>query len=301
MLHPGIGSINSSTTTGIAASLYDFRGGPRSTGKERDAESGLDYFGARYLASAQGRFTSPDGPFYDQDASDPQSWNLYSYVRNNPLTGTDPTGQDCQDSNNANPCFTVTAHASWFGRALGAIGNFLGSGTQTDEFTDARTNLAQMHGFSIGGKTPADIASSGTNQQVLSAYKSANQFLLGVAQNSLAPCSQGVSCGVALIGGDEFENLGDAKATVHVLQGDSTGGGHAPGLGIAGKSEFPAGWSNEQIMHNISDVATDPKSHVQKLGGTTIIEGSREGVDIKVVVRDGRIVTGYPTNTPRNP
>jgi RHS repeat-associated protein len=30
------------------------------TGKERDAESGLDYFGARYFVAAQGRFTSTD-------------------------------------------------------------------------------------------------------------------------------------------------------------------------------------------------------------------------------------------------
>jgi len=62
------------------------------TGKERDAETGLDYFGARYFSSAQGRFTSPDKPLADQSAGDPQSWNLYSYVRNNPLRFTDPTG-----------------------------------------------------------------------------------------------------------------------------------------------------------------------------------------------------------------
>ncbi len=36
------------------------------TGKERDAETGLDYFGARFMASAQGRFTSPDIPLLDQ-------------------------------------------------------------------------------------------------------------------------------------------------------------------------------------------------------------------------------------------
>lgn len=64
----------------------------RSTGKERDAETGLDYFGARYLSAAQGRFTSPDTPLLDQHPGDPQSWNLYSYVRNNPLRYTDPTG-----------------------------------------------------------------------------------------------------------------------------------------------------------------------------------------------------------------
>ena len=62
------------------------------TGKERDAETGLDYFGARYFSGAQGRFTSADDPFNDQDTSDPQSWNLYGYVRNNPLTSIDPTG-----------------------------------------------------------------------------------------------------------------------------------------------------------------------------------------------------------------
>jgi RHS repeat-associated protein len=67
----------------------------QSTSKERDSESGLDYFGARYMSSAQGRFTSPDDPFNDQDPSDPQSWNLYSYVRNNPLINVDPTGEDC--------------------------------------------------------------------------------------------------------------------------------------------------------------------------------------------------------------
>ena len=65
------------------------------TSKERDAESGLDNFLARYFSSPQGRFTSPDEPFADQYASDPQSWNLYSYVRNNPLRFWDPTGQAC--------------------------------------------------------------------------------------------------------------------------------------------------------------------------------------------------------------
>jgi len=65
------------------------------TGKERDIESGLDYFGARYNASTMGRFMSPD-PLYLElhRLSDPHQLNLYSYVRNNPLSLTDPTGLD---------------------------------------------------------------------------------------------------------------------------------------------------------------------------------------------------------------
>jgi len=72
----------------------------RFTGKERDAESGLDDFGARYYGSTMGRFMVPDKPFNDQSPRDPQSWNLYSFVRNNPLRFTDPTGDACvQDAN----------------------------------------------------------------------------------------------------------------------------------------------------------------------------------------------------------
>ena len=70
------------------------------TGKERDAETALDYFGAKYFSGAQGRFTSPDQPFIDQDASNPQSWNLYNYGRNNPLRYRDPTGRKCVQTSN---------------------------------------------------------------------------------------------------------------------------------------------------------------------------------------------------------
>jgi RHS repeat-associated protein len=68
----------------------------RSTGKERDAESGNDYFGARYYASSMGRFMSPDpsGLMY-ADPTNPQSLNLYSYVLNNPLKYLDPDGLSC--------------------------------------------------------------------------------------------------------------------------------------------------------------------------------------------------------------
>jgi len=71
------------------------------TGKERDAESGLDYFGARYYASSMGRFLSPDpsGLSYS-DPKNPQSLNLYTYGLNNPLTNTDPTGLTCQTNSN---------------------------------------------------------------------------------------------------------------------------------------------------------------------------------------------------------
>jgi RHS repeat-associated protein len=64
------------------------------TQKERDTESGLDYFLARYYSSAQGRFTSADPIFIaGERVIDPQQLNLYPYARNNPLRFTDPTGE----------------------------------------------------------------------------------------------------------------------------------------------------------------------------------------------------------------
>jgi RHS repeat-associated protein len=63
----------------------------RYTGKERDPESGLDMFGARYYGSSLGRFMTPDWASKPTNVpyamfGDPQSLNLYSYVRNNPLS-----------------------------------------------------------------------------------------------------------------------------------------------------------------------------------------------------------------------
>jgi RHS repeat-associated protein len=55
------------------------------TGKERDSESGLDNFGARYNASALGRFMSPNPGNVGVNRLNPQSWNAYGYSLNNPL------------------------------------------------------------------------------------------------------------------------------------------------------------------------------------------------------------------------
>jgi RHS repeat-associated protein len=96
------------------------------TGKERDAETGLDFFLARYYSPAQGRFLSPDplewlrwqhrakydgdptkelsdlngakagrygdGAKFTLHIADPQNLNLYAYVHNNPMRFTDPLG-----------------------------------------------------------------------------------------------------------------------------------------------------------------------------------------------------------------
>jgi RHS repeat-associated protein len=85
------GSYLKSTGSGTDATEQHF------TGKERDTESGNDYFEARYYESGLGRWLSPDWATEPADIpyanfADPQSLNLYIYVGNNPLGMFDPNG-----------------------------------------------------------------------------------------------------------------------------------------------------------------------------------------------------------------
>jgi RHS repeat-associated protein len=64
----------------------------RFAGHERDLGSGYDSMHARSYASVSGRFFSVD-PARDYDFSRPQSFNVYAYVRNNPVSAVDPTGK----------------------------------------------------------------------------------------------------------------------------------------------------------------------------------------------------------------
>jgi len=80
--------------TGGRGSLYDAADGVthKYTSKERDTETGLDFFGARYFSGAQGRFTSPDPSGLGAAVTNPQSWNKYAYVRSNPYKLVDKNG-----------------------------------------------------------------------------------------------------------------------------------------------------------------------------------------------------------------
>jgi RHS repeat-associated protein len=65
------------------------------TQKERDNETGLDYFGARYYASTAGRFTGTDPkPVTKESFLNPQRWNQYVFVNNNPMGSVDLNGAD---------------------------------------------------------------------------------------------------------------------------------------------------------------------------------------------------------------
>jgi hypothetical protein len=101
---------------------------------------------------------------------------------------------------------------------------------------------------------------------------------------------------------DDFVDLASPARRTHILDGDATGGGHL-WPGDPGKTPFPQGWSGDKIMHEISDIATDPAAWQNAVpqGSRTVLNGTRGGVDIRVIVdtNTGEIISGYPTNLPR--
>jgi len=84
-LGSGIGGRTTGAGFGVVDGLRE-----QFTSKERDVETGLDYFASRYFASSQGRFTSADSVV--GSLMNPQTLNRYSYVGNNPTNFVDPTG-----------------------------------------------------------------------------------------------------------------------------------------------------------------------------------------------------------------
>jgi RHS repeat-associated protein len=131
----------------------------RFTGKERDAESGNDYFEARYYSSNMGRFMSPDWsakeepvPYATMD--DPQSLNLYSYVRNNPLTRVDADGHFDWDS-------AIVSLSTAAGGVAGTfIGATVGAGAGTLALPGGGTIGGGIAGGAFGGTTGAVIGNA---------------------------------------------------------------------------------------------------------------------------------------------
>jgi RHS repeat-associated protein len=118
------------------------------TGKERDTESGNDLMGARYYASAMGRFLSPD-PIYiaEHRLADPQLLNLYQYGRNNPLRYTDSTGLDVNLD-----CSQVSSEAC--NKTVGDLNN-----RKDAQFTVSRNDKTGL--LQVDGKVDPSKLSSG--------------------------------------------------------------------------------------------------------------------------------------------
>jgi RHS repeat-associated protein len=175
------------------------------TGKERDSESGLDNFGARYDSSQYGRFMSPDPIFITKHRIvDPQQWNRYAYVRNNPLILTDPTGKDLWETGcgaNSNTC-----NNSFVGTWDKDHTKFTPTTIQSDangNFQDHKVTMTTS-GIVIDGKYQGVFA-SGTAATVVNGTGNMSGFQATFNSNCLGHCE--ASGTITALAGHSFNEL----------------------------------------------------------------------------------------------
>ena len=306
------------------ASLYDL---PRFCGKEFDPQTGLYAVGVRDYDPQTGRFLSRDP--HGTAVAD-LDYYPYTYCRNNPLRYTDPTGMTVKSQSEYIRYIDSLAHLRdidqisedmYYGKLIQAtyefqkfdpthaktffdpnsMENILSSAQYIDvtRRTELRTEVAVFArqavevGISVAWE-PADWALT------FNRWRLGDYHWSDVA--GMLPLISGTMWRTASRNVDNVADLTTPARRNHILHGDATGGGHL-WPGNPGKTPFPQSWSGDRIINEISDVATDPHATRITQGGRTLVKGSRDGVDILVVIDNasGEIISGYPTNLPKNP
>jgi RHS repeat-associated protein len=169
-------------------------------GKERDAETGLDYFGARHYSSLNGRFTTVDPVLQIELAlTNPQRWDRYAYAGNNPLRFIDPDGADFWDFVNGVSDAMRANFAFGIGRSTGGNSDFV-----------------------IGQRVGDVISLAGSAIETVGGF--------GTMSGGVAACGTGVGClagAPAIAGGAVLTTHGvgmGAAASVSLMQGIGDGG-----------------------------------------------------------------------------
>ncbi len=250
----------------------------RFTGKERDSESGNDYFGARYYASSMGRFMSPDWsakaePVPYAKLDDPQSLNLYNYMRNNPLGGTDPDGH-CGDICNwfiAKVSTYVATHPE-VGQALQKLGDSVGI-----KLTAGVGKTVTIGGVKLGAAatvtSEARVDGTGSSKGQLTGAASVNG--VGVQGNGTATFEKNGSFV------NPLDNLGgNAKLTGSLAHGDNASSTNAA---VGTDDRVAVGVGVNVGVGQAGVQVTAGTQEVQGVGGA-VVNGAVQ--DTKQYVRD---------------
>ena len=137
------------------------------TGQEEDSETGLYFYNARYYDPQLARFISADSIVQEPD--DPQSFNRYSYTRNNPLIYTDPTGNFFDTYNNyggwGGGCYWCS-YDPWYGSSRSqqeAYWDRVASNTSSSSSSSSSsTSTSSSSSTSTPTPTPAPTPASST-------------------------------------------------------------------------------------------------------------------------------------------
>jgi len=255
--------------------LYKF------TGKERDAESGLDYFGARYYASNMGRWMSPDWsakpwavPY--ADLTNPQTLNLYGYMQNNPLGGVDQDG-----------------HCDWCQKLWNGV---TGNGFQTNAqlaAANAPTTITSTQGegtpLTNTSSSPAETSNleSGPGMaEAIEAEKSNSLVDLATSAVGLisatpgaVPGTPGLALGLGAGGASSVNDPSGLNLTINgtgaalgvvSAVGEGTAVGTAATVGGFGVAVGATAWSFSNFASGIITSVFTPPPEAMNINGTTV-------------------------------
>jgi RHS repeat-associated protein len=254
------------------------------TAKDRDAESGLDNFGARYNASNFGRFMSPDWsdapeavPYADYE--NPSSLNLYAYVANNPLVATDADGHGCQN-------WTYTL--SFGGKVIqsdgggdtdcpgSALWDLLSNGANQTIGTAKQAVQAAWDFYRTSRVDPGCVAASTASGAALGA--SLGTDLGGAAGLSGGPVAV-ATVPLGALGGGLLGSAGGGAAgnlfgqiACRVGGGGGSGGGSGGGKWKLGSNKSASKWANQLRQRGWTEAQIDEAiQHGQQYPATNMI------------------------------
>jgi RHS repeat-associated protein len=262
----------------FAAAVYP---GPSSgpgmffTGKERDAESGLDYFGARYMSSAQGRFTSPDPMDHPSQSNmglegflaDPQRWNKYAYTLNNPLRFVDPDGHEAQQTFDAQQMRSIKGDMDWAVThpvtTVAAIGTLAVAPEAGGILSSLRTAGSAAFGWMLGHP-----------QQV-------QETAAGIAEGLSNAPPGSLTSGFARLGATTAESV-ERKLSQYLLNPE-----HAVGGDKAKWFQQALGFTKDNMADLAKQIIFDPKKAIQT-GATEF--GTKYNQTIAITGANGKTI-----------
>lgn len=229
-------------------------------GKERDAETGNDNFGARYNSSNFGRFMSPDPDGAGASPDNPQSWNAYAYVLDNPINNTDPDGMDSCEGRDPGSCVEVTANADTFALLSFDIGTQLRQAAQKsyDYLHSAYQMLINSRAGCTAGYTALGAASGAyAGARTGSLIGAGIGAFAGVGIFDEATVPSGAAIGGGLLGGYgaiKGGQVGYAAGQALCSTGTGSGGGGSSASGRGSGSKVRFGNNANQEYHTFRHV-----------------------------------------------
>jgi RHS repeat-associated protein len=252
------------------------------TGKERDAESGNDYFGARYYASTMGRFLSPDWsakaePVPYAKLDNPQTLNLYGYMRNNPLGGVDQDGHCDWCWNLVTTVSTYVATHPAIGQALQKLGDSVGI-----KLTAGVGRKVEIGGVKLGAAATvtSETRVDGTGSSKVQLTGAASVGGVGVQGNGTATFEKNGS----LV--NPLDNLGgNAKLTGSAAHGDNTSNSNA------------AIGTDDRVAVGVGVNVGVAQAGVQVTAGTQELQGVASSVGDAAIQDTKQFATDLKTST----